>query len=52
MKLLHLSNIAGKLGGGVSEVVHSLIQHQGEYDCKSNLWFIEIKRRNMKFMKI
>jgi len=44
MKLLHLSNIAGKLGGGVSEVVHSLIQHQGKYDCKSNLWFIGSKK--------
>ena len=52
MKLLHLSNIAGKLGGGVSEVVHSLMQHQGEYDCKPICVLLEVKRRNTKSMKI
>ncbi len=40
MKILHLSNVAGRLGGGVSEVVHSLLHYQGKLGHRSNLWFL------------
>ena len=40
MKILHLSNVAGRLGGGVSEVVHSLLHYQGKSGYRSNLWFL------------
>jgi len=40
MKILHLSNVAGRLGGGVSEVVHSLLHYQDKLGHRSNLWFL------------
>ncbi len=44
MKILHLSNIAGKLGGGVSQVVHSLLYHQTSNGAEARLWFLGHKR--------
>ena len=39
MKILHLSNVAGKLGGGVSEVVNSLMNYQNKI-VNPYLWFM------------
>ena len=39
MNILHLSNIAGRLGGGVGEVVHALLYYQCKLGLRSNLWF-------------
>ena len=40
MKILHLSNTAGRLGGGVAEVVKSLLYYQTKITSKSHLWFM------------
>ena len=48
MKVLHLSNIAGRLGGGVSEVVHALLFHQPKIGCDSSLWFIGRKEQEIE----
>ena len=40
MKILHLSNVAGKLGGGVSAVVNALFYHQANKGLKTKLWFL------------
>lgn len=40
MKILHLSNVAGKLGGGISEVVHALLYYQIKLGYNSILWFL------------
>ena len=39
MKILHLSNVAGKLGGGISEVVHAFLYYQIKFGYDSILWF-------------
>ena len=39
MKIMHLSNIAGKLGGGVSQVVHALLKNQNLMNTNTHLWF-------------
>ena len=45
MKILHLSNIAGRLGGGVSEVVHAFLRHQCKFGVSSFLWFVGRKKQ-------
>jgi glycosyltransferase involved in cell wall biosynthesis len=40
MKILHLSNVAGRLGGGISEVVHALLYWQHKLGYSSTLWFL------------
>ena len=40
MNILHLSNTAGRLGGGVSEVIKSLLCYQTKLTSKSHLWFM------------
>ncbi len=40
MKILHLSNVAGKLGGGISEVVHAFLYYQIKFGYDSILWFL------------
>ena len=40
IKILHLSNIAGRLGGGVSQVVHALLHYQNKLGYQSSLWFM------------
>ena len=42
-KILHLSNVAGRLGGGISEVVHALMQFQQKDRVKLDLWFLGTK---------
>jgi len=42
-KLLHLSTVAGNKGGGVSEVVNSLIRLQVNAKSNISLWFVGIK---------
>ena len=44
MKIMHLSNIAGKLGGGVSKVVQALLKHQNLNNLNSDLWFFGSKK--------
>ena len=44
MRVLHLSNIAGRAGGGVSEVVQSLVLHQNKKSNQSDLWFMGRKK--------
>ena len=39
MKIMHLSNTAGKFGGGVSQVVHALLKNQNFMDTNAHLWF-------------
>ena len=41
---MHLSNIAGKLGGGVSKVVQALLKHQNLNNLNSDLWFFGSKK--------
>ncbi len=41
---MHLSNIAGKLGGGVSKVVQALLKHQNLSNLNSDLWFFGSKK--------
>lgn len=48
MKVIHLSNIAGRLGGGVSEVVHAFLFHQPKIGCYSSLWFIGRKEQEIE----
>jgi glycosyltransferase involved in cell wall biosynthesis len=45
MKILHLSNVAGRLGGGVSEVVHALLYYQYRLGYRSTLWFMGCKKQ-------
>ena len=45
MKILHLSNIAGRLGGGVSEVVHAFLYYQCKLGVSSILWFVGHKKQ-------
>ena len=40
MNILHLSNVAGRKGGGVSEVVHALVRYQNKLSINSDLWFM------------
>lgn len=40
MNILHLSNVAGRKGGGVSEVVHTLVRNQNSLTVNSDLWFM------------
>ena len=40
IKIVHLSNVAGRLGGGIGEVVQSLMRYQQNKFEKLNLWFI------------
>lgn len=40
MKILHLSNVAGKHGGGISQVVHALLTYQIRLGINSILWFL------------
>ena len=42
-KILHLSNVAGRLGGGISEVVHALMKFQQKERIKPDLWFLGTK---------
>jgi glycosyltransferase involved in cell wall biosynthesis len=51
MKILHLSNIAGRLGGGVSEVVHSLLLNQHQFGCDPVLFFIGKKDQETEISK-
>jgi len=39
MNILHISNVAGPKGGGISEVVHALIKYQNSLNCAAHLWF-------------
>lgn len=48
MKILHLSNTAGKLGGGVAQVVQSIFSHQLKKGFSSFLWFIGKKKEKIE----
>lgn len=63
--LMHLSNTAGRFGGGISEVVHSLINQQKMVIKNISLWFhgnykdqkyvfsnLSIRKENMHFVPI
>lgn len=39
MRILNLSNTAGKSSGGIGDVVHALVRHQNECHADSSLWF-------------
>jgi glycosyltransferase involved in cell wall biosynthesis len=43
IRIIHLSNVAGRLGGGVSEVVHGLLPNQRNLGYMSSLWFLGSK---------
>ena len=51
MKVLHLSNIAGRLGGGVSEVVHALLYYQYKFGLRSTLWFVGHKKQESEIAR-
>ena len=51
MKILHLSNIAGRLGGGVSEVVHALLYYQYKLGLRSTLWFVGQKKQESEIAR-
>ena len=51
MKILHLSNIAGRLGGGVSQVVHALLRNQHRFGCDPTLFFIGKKEQETEISK-
>ena len=45
MKILYLSNVVGKAGGGVSQVVESLLSADPEFGAKPDLWFLGNKEQ-------
>ena len=38
--ILHISNVAGRLGGGISQVVQSFVYYQNHLKYNSELWFM------------
>ena len=40
MKILHLSNVVGKFGGGVAQVVQALLSNQFKLGRNPELWFL------------
>ena len=39
MKILNLSNTAGKTSGGIGDVAQAMLKYQNKLDIDSNLWF-------------
>lgn len=47
MRILTLTNTAGKNSGGVGDVVQNLVFYQNQLDCMSDLWFLDkLERAN------
>lgn len=48
MKIFHFSNVIGKFGGGVSQVVQALLFYQYKLGWKPELWFLGTKAQEVE----